>query len=176
MSKSLGNVIDPIEIVNEYGVDALRYFAIRELSPHEDGDFNIDRFKEAYNANLANGIGNLTNRILKMAEDNVLQESVSLSDEVSSDFKNEMSAFNLHGASQIVWQHISDLDKKIQVTEPFKLIKVDKEEGEKLIIELVQELYKIALMLRSLLPGTADKILAAISNHKKPETPIFNRV
>jgi methionyl-tRNA synthetase len=176
MSKSLGNVIDPVEIVNEYGVDALRYFAIRELSPHEDGDFNIERFKEAYNANLANGIGNLTNRIMKMAEDNVSKESISLSDEVSFDFENEMNAFNLHGASQIVWQHVSDLDKKIQVTEPFKLIKVDKEAGEKVIIELVQELHKIALMLRPLLPGTADKILAAINAHKKPETPIFNRL
>jgi alpha-glucuronidase len=135
-----------------------------------------DRFKEAYNANLANGIGNLTNRILKMAEDNVSAESISLSDEVSSDFENEMEVFNLHGASQIVWQHISDLDKKIQVTEPFKLIKTDKDAGEKIIIELVQELYKIALMLRPFLPTTAEKILAAIKDHKKPETPIFNRL
>ncbi len=60
MSKTLGNVIDPVEIVNSYGVDALRYFAIRELSPYEDSDFDENRFKEAYNASLANGIGNLT--------------------------------------------------------------------------------------------------------------------
>lgn len=176
MSKSLGNVIDPVEIVNEYGVDALRYFAIRELSPHEDGDFTIDRFKEAYNANLANGIGNLTNRILKMAEDNVAQDAITLSDDISAQYDTAMQSFDLHNASHIVWQHISDLDKKIQLTEPFKLIKTDKEAGEKVIIELVQELYKIALMLRPFLPDTAEKILAAIKDHKKPETPIFNRI
>lgn len=176
MAKSLGNVIDPVEIVNEYGVDALRYFAIRELSPHEDGDFNIDRFKEAYNANLANGIGNLTNRILKMAEDNVSQDAITLSDDVASDYTSNMDQFNLHFASHIVWQYVSELDKKIQVTEPFKLIKTDKDAGKKVIIELVQELYKIALMLRPLLPATSDKILSAIKDHKKPETPIFNRI
>ncbi len=176
MSKSLGNVIDPVEIVNEYGVDALRYFAIRELSPHEDGDFNIDRFKEAYNANLANGIGNLTNRILKMAEDNVPQDMIVLSVDIPAEYDVAMQGLDLHNASHIVWQYISDLDKKIQVTEPFKLIKTDKDAGEKIIIELVLELCKIALMLRPFLPMTAEKILEAIKDHKKPETPIFNRI
>lgn len=176
MSKSLGNVIDPIEIVNQYGVDALRYFAIRELSPHEDGDFNRERFVEAYNANLANGIGNLTNRILKMAEDNVSQDMIVLSDDVDSAYAAAMNEFDLHEGSRVVWQHVSELDKYIQQTEPFKLIKADKEAGQKAIIELVQRLYVIALMLRPILPQTADRMLEAIKNHKKPEIPLFNRI
>ncbi|MFZ3015596.1 MAG: methionine--tRNA ligase, partial [Minisyncoccia bacterium] len=71
MSKTLGNVVDPKEIVAEYGIDALRYFLLREVSSFEDSPFTIERFKEAYNSGLANGIGNLTSRIIKMAETNL---------------------------------------------------------------------------------------------------------
>src|SRR3989344_5203119 len=67
MSKSLGNVVDPIALVNEYGVDAVRYFIARHMHPFEDSDFTLDKFKEAYNANLANGLGNLVARIMKLA-------------------------------------------------------------------------------------------------------------
>src|SRR3989338_6974971 len=67
MSKSLGNVVNPSEIVKEYGTDALRYFLLREISPFEDSPFTMERFKDAYNANLANGLGNLVSRIMTMA-------------------------------------------------------------------------------------------------------------
>src|SRR3990167_3784755 len=70
MSKSLGNTVDPLEIVNEYGTDALRYYCARELHPFEDSPFTMERFKESYNAALANGLGNLVSRVLKMAEAN----------------------------------------------------------------------------------------------------------
>ncbi len=72
MSKSLGNVISPVDVVNEYGTDALRYFVTKELHPFEDSPFTMAKFKETYNAGLANGIGNLTSRIMKMAADNIL--------------------------------------------------------------------------------------------------------
>ena len=67
MSKSLGNVASPAQIVSEYGTDALRYYLAREITPFEDGDFTMERFKEVYNANLANGLGNLVSRIMKLA-------------------------------------------------------------------------------------------------------------
>lgn len=176
MSKSLGNVIDPIEVVGEFGVDALRYFAIRELSPYEDGDFDTNRFKDAYNANLANGIGNLTNRILKMAEDNVSKESVVLSNELPLEFVEKMNELNLHKASEIAWNYISELDKYIQQTEPFKLVKTNPEEGKKIISELVSRLNTIAHMVEPFIPTASAKIIEAISNHKKPEVPVFNRI
>ncbi|KPJ73213.1 hypothetical protein AMJ48_01980 [Parcubacteria bacterium DG_74_1] len=68
MSKSLGNVIDPFELVKKYGTDAVRYFLLREIPPTEDGDFTYEKFKQRYNADLANGIGNLLARTLTMAE------------------------------------------------------------------------------------------------------------
>lgn len=176
MSKSLGNVIDPLEIVDQYGVDALRYFVIRELSPHEDGDFNSERFKEAYNANLANGIGNLTNRILKMAQDNILKEDVVLSEVLPQEYIDKMSELNFHKASEIAWNYISELDKYIQQTEPFKLVKTNPEEGKKIIAELVLKLYTIAHMVEPFIPHASWQILEAIQGHKKPETPVFNRI
>lgn len=176
MSKSLGNVIDPLEIVDQYGVDALRYFAIRELSPFEDGDFDINRFKDAYNANLANGIGNLTNRILKMAEDNISKEEVIFSEELPKEYIEKMEQLNFHKASEIAWNYVSELDKYIQQTEPFKLVKINQEEGKKIIIELVSRLYTIAHMVEPFIPTASGKIIEAIKEHKKPEAPVFNRV
>jgi methionyl-tRNA synthetase len=176
MSKSLGNVIDPIQIVDVYGADAFRYFMIRELSPHEDGDFNQDRFRDAYNANLANGIGNLTNRILKMAQDNISKDDVVLSDELPQDYIEKMYELNLHRASEITWNHIAELDKHIQATEPFKLVKTDPEEGKRIIAELVSSLYTIAHMVEPFIPTASKKIIDAISKFEKPETPIFDRI
>ena len=68
MSKTLGNVVDPKDIANEYGTDALRYFLLREVSSFEDSPFTIERFKDSYNSGLANGIGNLSSRILTLSE------------------------------------------------------------------------------------------------------------
>lgn len=176
MSKSLGNVIDPFEIVDMYGVDALRYFMIREVSPYEDSDFNQERFKDAYNANLANGIGNLTNRILKMAQDNISKDDVVLSSELPNDYIEKMYEFNLHKASEIAWHHIAELDKHIQATEPFKLIKTNAEEGKKIITELVSRLYTIAHMVEPFIPTASSQILDAINKFEKPEVPVFNRI
>ncbi len=75
MSKSLGNTVNPMNVVAEFGTDAFRYFVTKELHPFEDSPFTIEKFKEAYNAGLANGIGNLTSRIMKMAEAHMIQDS-----------------------------------------------------------------------------------------------------
>lgn len=176
MSKTLGNVVDPVAIVDEFGVDALRYFVIRELSPYEDGDFDRERFKEAYNANLANGIGNLTNRILKMAEDNISKEEVVFSDELPDEYLVKMNEFNFHKASEIAWDHVAQLDKQIQETEPFKLVKENPKEGKKIIADLVGKLYQIAHMVEPFIPTASGQIIEAIDKHKKPEVPVFGRI
>lgn len=169
MSKSLGNVIDPYEIVNEYGTDALRYFELRELHPFEDSDFTMEKFKDAYNANLANGLGNLTNRILKMSETHI-ESPVAVSEPVfDKEYLAGFAEFNLQKACDYVWSLISGLDEKIQTTEPFKLVKEDKEKAVKIIRELVQGLYDIIVYLKPLLPETSEKIAEAIKDNKKPD-------
>ncbi|MFT5179797.1 MAG: methionyl-tRNA synthetase [Candidatus Paceibacteria bacterium] len=174
MSKSIGNVINPVDIVNEYGTDAMRYYLIREIHPYEDSGFTTSRFKEAYNANLANGIGNLTNRILKMSEDNL--DGVEVKDvPFPSEYTKAFDEFNLQKVGDFVWKKIGDLDQKIQDEEPFKVIKEDEEKGKEIIKGLVQGLYEVALLLEPILPETSLKIRAGIKENKKPEVPLFFR-
>ncbi len=175
MSKSLGNVIDPSEVISLYGTDALRYFLLRELSPFEDSDFTMEKFKDAYNANLANGLGNLVNRVMKMAEDNLDGPISTKETKLPKEFKKSFEKFDLKEAMDFIFEKINKMDKLIQETEPFKLIKTDRDAAVKIIKDLVRGLREIAFLLRPLLPETAEKILAATAENKKPEKPIFER-
>jgi methionyl-tRNA synthetase len=175
MSKSLGNVIDPMDIVEEYGTDALRYFLLREVHPFEDSDFTLPRFKDAYNANLANGIGNLTSRIMKMAEDN-LDEPVEIPEHTMMDeYFIMLEKFEFNKAMDYVWTKIAELDGIIQKTEPYKLVKTDKESGVTIIKDLAVRLYEIGRLLNPMMPDTNAKIKAAVKANKMPEAPLFLR-
>ena len=169
MSKTIGNVVDPEELIEEYGAEALRYYFAREISPFEDGDIGKEKFQEAYNANLANGLGNLVARIMKMAEDN-LDEAVLLERiDIPKEFVEMFDNLEIQKASDIVWREITKLDEYIQTTKPFSMMKENPEEAKKIISELVQRLYKISVLLTPFLPETAEKIQDAIRKNKKPE-------
>jgi methionyl-tRNA synthetase len=177
MSKSLGNVIDPTDIVSEYGVDALRYYLLREVNPFEDSDMTMDKFKVSYNANLANGLGNLVNRILKMSEDSLVGD-FNFDNKLENspkEYSDAFDNFNFQDAMNFIWKEVSDLDQKIQDTQPFKLIKEDEEGAKRIIHELVEKLFNIATLLKPLLPETSEAIMLAISENKKPEKALFLR-
>jgi|JI10StandDraft_1071094.scaffolds.fasta_scaffold64902_3 methionyl-tRNA synthetase len=175
MSKTLGNVVDPKDIVAEYGTDALRLFLAKEIGSFEDSPFTAERFKAAYNANLANGLGNLTSRILTLSE-KYLSECPAIPEQSIPDaFFNHLSRFDISAAAQYVWSELHALDKMIQETEPFKVVKVDEEKGKELITEMVLRLYTIARMLNPIMPETNEKLKALIKANKKPETPLFMR-
>ncbi len=175
MSKSIGNVIDPIELINEYGKDALRYYFAREVSPFEDSPFTKEMFKDAYNANLANGLGNLVSRVMTMSQNNI-EIPIKIDEfKLSGDFKNSIEKYNLQEATNIIWGKIGELDAKIQSSQPFKLIKIDKEKAIEIIKELVIGVYEIAVYLEAILPETSDKIKKLVKENKKPETPLFLR-
>jgi len=176
MSKTLGNVIDPFYLAEKYGVDATRYYLLREITPFEDGDITEEKFKEAYNANLANGLGNLTARIMKMSEQYLDNKELRIKNyELPNDFKNLMDNFGLNKAMDLIWEKISELDLHIQKTEPFKLIKTDEKKAKEILVELVLGLQNIALMLKPFLPQASEKILKSIELNKMPET-LFPRV
>lgn len=175
MSKSLGNVINPYDVVAEYSTDALRYFVLRELSSFEDSPFTMELFKSAYNANLANGIGNLTSRIVKMAETNLPGPVSAPETKTPEEYTQAFENFDIQKAAHVVWNKISVLDQKIQETQPFKLVKTDKEKGTQIITELVQGLAEVSCLLEPLLPQTSEKIKEAITANKIPKTPLFLR-
>jgi len=175
MSKSLGNGVDPKEIVDEYGTDALRYFLLREVSSFEDSPFTIERFKDSYNSGLANGLGNLTSRILTLSE-KYLNGNFNLEEQkIPEEFFAYLESFDIQKATSYIWEKIGELDKRIQETEPFKVVKVDLEKGKELIKENVINLYIISKMLIPILPETSKKIQSLIKENKKPEISLFLR-
>lgn len=176
MSKSRGNVIDPFEMVEKYGADALRYWLTREMPTFEDGDFTWEKFKASYNANLANGLGNLTARVMKLAEDNP-SGSMLISSPAAfpESYENALHSFEVKKAVDIAWDRIQALDKRINDEEPFKLVKTDAKKGEALIAELVSELGRIADLLAPFFPDASEKIKEAIEKNKKPNT-LFPRI
>ena len=175
MSKSFGNVINPVELVDEFGVEALRYFVVREFSPFEDSDFTIESYKSAYNSHLANGIGNLTNRVLKMSETHI-EGGVSISEnDLPAEYLEAFDEFNLQKVCNVIWKKVGDMDRYIQDTEPFKLVKEDLEAAKIIIESLVQDLYDVAVMLKPILPETSEKMIKGVKENKKPEVGLFER-
>lgn len=176
MSKSRGNVINPFDVVKEYNTDALRYYLLRELHPYEDSDFTDEKFKEVYTANLVNGVGNLTNRIMKLAED-YLDGPVDISENQRffPNFIELMDKYDYRNAIDSLWKGMQMTDEKIQELQPFKVVKEDLEKGKEMITELVGHLADVEYHLRPFLPETAEKIKLAIEENKKPEEPIFPR-
>ncbi|MDE1925244.1 MAG: methionine--tRNA ligase [Patescibacteria group bacterium] len=169
MSKSLGNVIDPYEVVAEYGTDALRYFLARHIHPFEDSDFTMERFKEAYNADLANGLGNLVARIMQLAQSHLEKGTRPEPEGFPAEYTEALEKFEINRVLEFVWSRIQLLDQQITDTEPFKVIKNNPEEGKEIILALTQELYLIGRMLNPFMPETNAKIKQAIIENKKPE-------
>lgn len=171
MSKSLGNVIDPMQVAAEYGIDALRYFLARHIHPFEDSDFTMERFKEAYNADLANGIGNLAARIMTLAETH-LERAIERPEPSGfpAEYADALATYNFNRALSVVATLVQALDQRIADEKPFALVKTDAEAGKQLIAELARELYLTVRLLTPFMPQTCAKIKATILANKKPET------
>lgn len=169
MSKSLGNVVDPFELVEKYGTDAVRYYFLREISSTEDGDFTIEKFEARYNSDLASGIGNLVARVSKMAQgikskaNN--QKFKKEIEKTKKNYKKALEEFKFNEALKAIWDLISFCDKYIDQEKPWE----QKENSEKILQDLLFVIDNIADLLEPFLPETSKRI-------KKREIPLFPRI
>lgn len=117
MSKSLGNVISPYDVVREYGTDALRYYVARELSTFEDSDMTMEKFKEAYNANLANGLGNLVSRVMQLAEKNlpgpVFSSGVKFELRYDDIITSAFNQFDIKKVIDLIWSNVPVIEQNV---------------------------------------------------------------
>lgn len=173
MSKSLGNVVNPFDLVAKYGTDAVRYYLLREIPATADGDYSEKRFKELYNADLANGLGNLVARVAKLAEKVPLTPPST--EEFKPEYKNLLDSFQFDQAIAWIWEKVKLTDKYINDNEPWK-IKEEKKMTE-ILSHAVGEIHTIAYHLQPFLPETAEKILRQFSTSKiTSHPPLFPRL
>ena len=184
MSKSIGNVISPYELIEKYGTDATRYLLLRHVHPFDDTDITWEKLDEWYTANLVNGLGNLVARVMKMAETHLDQFSLNdlqfdLTDEQYSEFRSEIDMYRQCNALNDIWGSIQALDLFIQENEPFKKIKSENVEdvadAKNNIRMMVLHLNEIGNKLSFFMPDTSKIILEAIRANKKPEN-LFARL
>ncbi|MDD5547571.1 MAG: methionine--tRNA ligase [Candidatus Pacebacteria bacterium] len=154
MSKSVGNVIDPFELVKKYGIDAVRYFLLREIPSAEDGDFSYDKFKERYNGDLANGLGNLVARVATIGE-KLGDIKVKKGDKESINTEL-IEAFEFNKALEKIWNEIHVLDKKINDEKPW--MEKDEEILKNNIAIYSGKIISIAEALEPFLPDTSKEI------------------
>jgi len=174
MSKSLGNVIDPFELVKKYGTDAVRYFLLREISPFEDGDFTYKKFEDRYNADLAKGLGNLVSRVIALARGvNEIPANPDFFDrkEVDKEYNEIMEKYQFNKALENIWALISKLDRYIDREKPWAK---DEEDLRKILGNLYGALTYIAHLLQPFLPQTSEKILLQLK--EKNKEPLFPRI
>lgn len=184
MSKSLGNVIDPFQVVQKYGIDVVRYYLLREISSGEDGDFSYKKLEERYNGDLANGLGNLVQRVVTLIDNNMDGELIFKEELVEKETGDKMQAtslkikdnienFKLHEALASVWDIMSYANAYVDNKKPWTL-KDKPEEFLKVMTNLVLMITSIAWNLYPFMPETSDKIFEIFGFEKRMDVPLNN--
>lgn len=173
MSKSLGNVVDPFEISEKYGLEPFRYFMLSQIPTTDDGDFTEERFKEVYNADLANGLGNLVARVARLCEKielDSLPESI-----LDEDYKKLFEEYRFNELLFQIWTKISGIDQEIEEAKPWAV--EDLAKLKELLQNWVIKIDQIAFELKPFLPETSEKIKNLFSESKiKSISPLFPRI
>lgn len=178
ISKSTGNIVDPIAVINEWGLDAFRFYVLRELDIGPDGNWTDAGFKARYSAELANGLGNLVNRSLSMLKRYRNGVVPAPSDELAPDAnkviaetKSLLQENQLQGALQSIWSLVTRANQYVDKTAPFKLAK-DPAQAKRLdevLYNLAETCRILAVLLWPFLPETAAKINAQLGLKGEPD-------
>jgi len=180
MSKTLGNVIDPIDMIEKYGTDALRYYLLAKFSPFNDGDFSEEKLKDVYNGELANGLGNLVARSIalinkgsggkvpEVGNKNPDEHPLRVNDKIHNWKKSwrgvddNIPNFRFDEALKSIWSFITEVDKYINENEPWKLIENDKDQFNWVMYGVLDSLHQLAWQIAIFMPETSKKIAEAL--------------
>lgn len=182
ISKSLGNAIDPIPLIEKLGADAIRYYLLAKFSPFSDGDFSIEKLESTYNSDLANGLGNLIARVAKLCENSDYTEMgnkqrVSLHLLDVADYTKALEAFKFNEALSFVWAKITKLDQYINEEKPWTLAKNGDHRLKAVLSHAVDQIQEIAALLEPFLPETSRKIEEQFKGPKIISQPsLFPRI
>ena len=183
MSKTLGNVVDPMEIIEGYGVDAFRYYFARHIPTLDDGDFTWGRFENAYNGELGNDLGNLVQRVAAMIvryQAGVVGESTQTEHDMGL-YREAMEKFEFNRALDEVWTTVRALNQYLENVKPWEIAKkrdTDPEESahlEEVLGYAAHTLLQVADLLVPFMPGVATSIHATFESGVVPSTsePLF---
>ena len=178
MSKSIGNVVDPIEVLNKHGVDAFRYYFLRHVDTFSDADFTWEKFEDSYNNELANDLGNLVQRLAtlcfknKFENHNIINQNHNI-ENLDRNYKDLMDNFQYSKAFDYTWTKVQKINKEIDEEKPWAL-KDNPEKLNEVLTNLVSEILEVGNLLNPFLPETAEKIFNIFSNKiKPPKEPLY---
>lgn len=176
MSKSIGNVVDPVEVIDKHGLEAFRYYFLRHVDTFTDSDFSWGKFELAYNNELANDLGNLVQRLATLCHKNHIVGR-STDRELPVEYLTLMDNFEFTKALDYVWTKIQTLNKGIDAKKPWELAKQGNMVAvENVLGQFVDDIIYIAKLLAPFLPGTANNILATFNVTETisvPKQPLF---
>ena len=181
MSKSIGNVVDPMELAKVFGVDALRYFLLREVSFGQDGSYSAEAIVTRVNADLANNFGNLAQRSLSMIakncggvvptpgpstpEDEALIAAI---DTAHASAVSEMANLSLNGALEAIWQAMSAANHYFAEQAPWTVRKTDPARADTILYHTAEAVRRLAILASWAIPGGATKVLALLGQDGVP--------
>lgn len=175
MSKSIGNVVDPAEVIEKKGIDAFRYYFLRHVDTFNDSDFTWEKFNDAYNNELANDLGNLVQRLATLAVKNEI-EVPKCEYGFDDEYRKLMDGYEFSKAIDYTWGKLQDLNKRIDEEKPWSLAKNgEREKLAECMRGLIQGLLSANYMLQPFLPSATAKITEVFGGDKiiVPETPLF---
>ncbi|MBR1939209.1 methionine--tRNA ligase [Candidatus Saccharibacteria bacterium] len=176
MSKSIGNVIAPEEIIEKHGLTPFRYYFLRHVSTSDDGDFTWEKYEAAYNE-LANDLGNLVQRLATLCSKNGINNILraGTTPRWSQDFKKRMDAYEFNSAFDLLWEEIQAINKDLETNKPWSLAKTEQEKAREVLNHEADWLLNICKSLQIFLPETASKIqeIFTAEEIKAPATPLF---
>lgn len=177
MSKSIGNVVSPYDSVNKYGTDATRYYLLSGLKPFEDSDFTYEKFELKYNADLANGLGNLVARVSNLLEKNEIELELKIDsdDKLIKNFQEKINQYLFDEALEVLWSELRHNDEILSEKTPWKL--TDKSEIKNILEPVAASILNVASLLAPIMPTISEKIVAQFSEKQiKKVEALFPRI